>query len=286
METTPRLNPGDFRRALLATRALGALPALLVKVAALAKEPTTDLNRVCDLIRNDSALVADFIRLSNSSYYAPARPHSNLASAVGQIGLREVVRVVNLSLARRLFARDLACYRMNALNNWSSAVATALVTEALAKQVGLDPEDAHTIGILHALGRVFIDQAIRDLGLPFVWDGRQPLPEWEREAVGCDYAEAGALLLERWRFPPTIYEVIRDQLRPAVADNPLSLLVLLQFSQRVLDCAGLSLKRPGWTIPDSEVFLRAAQMTSDSLHQMVRVCRASFVSILGSLGLG
>src|ERR1035438_4167341 len=95
-------------------RTAGTTPAVLVKVAELAKNPNTDLTTICDLLRNDGPLVADIIRISNSPVYAPANFHGNLISAVNQIGFREVVRVINLSLSRQLFARDLVGYGLTA----------------------------------------------------------------------------------------------------------------------------------------------------------------------------
>ena len=95
------LKPDDFKRALQAIDALGATPAVLLKVAEAAKDPNVELRTMEALLRNDGPLAADIIRISNSPYYAPATFHSNLISAVNFIGLREVIRVVNLSLARQ-----------------------------------------------------------------------------------------------------------------------------------------------------------------------------------------
>jgi HD-like signal output (HDOD) protein len=79
------LNPDDFEKAIQAIDALGATPAVLVKLAKLTKDPETDLAMIDALLRNDGPLAADIIRISNSPYYAPATLHSNLASACGKL---------------------------------------------------------------------------------------------------------------------------------------------------------------------------------------------------------
>jgi HD-like signal output (HDOD) protein len=84
------LNPSDFKRAIQGIDALGATPAVLVKVAEMAHDPNTDIETLGELLRNDGPLVADIIRIGNSPYYAPATFHSNLISAISSIGLREV----------------------------------------------------------------------------------------------------------------------------------------------------------------------------------------------------
>jgi HD-like signal output (HDOD) protein len=228
------LNADDFKRAILAIDTLGATPAVLVKVAELTNDPNSDIETICALLRDDGPLAAEIIRLSNSPYYAPATFHSNLNAAINYIGLREVTRVVNLSLSRQLFARDLPSYGVSAFDYWSDSVAAALLAEALAKHAGLNPQDAFTLGILHAIGRVLINRVIDEQGFAIFWDGHQPIEEWERSAVGFDFAEAGAMLLKHWHFPSATCDVIRWQLNPDKVNQQVSLLGGLQFTIRLL----------------------------------------------------
>lgn len=283
------LNPDDFRRSIQAIDALGATPAVLAKVAELAKDPDADLATLGELLRNDGPLVADIIRISNSPYYAPTTPHSNLTSAIGHVGMAEVVRVVNLSLSRRLFAHDLPGYGVSATDYWSASIAAALVMEALAKQSGLDPEDAYTIGILHAMGRVLINRVIEDQRFTLFWDGQQPIQEWERSSVGFDYAEAGAMLLEHWRFPDWMCEVIRGQVDPdqAIEAGPaeITLVRSLRFTLRLLALSGLDFENKGWQMPETDPYMRASGLTPDALFDLITGCRETFKQIVQSVAV-
>ncbi len=278
------LNPEDFKRAIQAIDVLGTTPGVLVKVVSLAADPNTDLETICALLRNDGPLVADIIRISNSPYYAPTTLHGNLTDAVTQIGLQEVIRVVNLSLARQFFARDLSSYGVTAFEYWSDSVAAALVMEALARQTGLNPEDAFTIGILHAIGRVLINRVIEEKGFSIYWDGRQPIEDWEREAVGFDYAESGAMLLEHWRFPASTCEVVRGQLTSGGVVDPVSPLGALQFTRRLLALTGLDFEKTGWRLSGDDSFVLAAGLTEESVPGLVSACREDFQRILASAG--
>jgi HD-like signal output (HDOD) protein len=278
------VNPDDFRKSLQAVDALGATPAVLVKAAELAKDPNTDLESICELLRNDGPLAAEIIRLSNSSYFAPPVPHSNLTSALHYIGMREVYRVVNLSLARRLFARDLPGYGIPASDYWSASVAAALVMEAAAKQTGLNSEDAYTIGILHAIGRVFINQVIEEQRFTVYWDGHQPIRDWERSAVGFDYAEAGAMLLAHWHFPAATCEVLRCQIDSEKAGE-VTLVGSLQFTLRLLALTGLDFENKDWQIPESDPFMRATGLTPAVVSQFTSACRDNFQRIRQSVDL-
>ena len=277
------LNPEDFKRAIQAIDALGATPTVLVQVAELARDPNTDLTTMCELLRKDGPLSADLIRISNSPYYSPATFHGNLTSAVGQIGLREVNRVVNLSLSRQIFARDLSGYGVSAQDYWSESIAAALLMEALAKHAGLNPEDAYTIGILHTIGRVLINRVIGERGFSIFWDGHHPVEEWERETVGFDYAEAGAMLLEHWRFPMPTCDVIRWQLNPEKVVEPASLLGALQFTRRLLGLTGLDFAKQNWQVPEADLFMKTSGLTLAGASQIISTCREEFQRIRQSV---
>ncbi len=279
------LKPDDFKRAIQTIDGLGATPAVLVKVAEMARDPDMDLATISAMLRNDGPLAADIIRISNSPYYAPATFHSNLTSAINFIGLREVIRVVNLSLSRQLFARDLSSYGISANDYWSASVAAALVMEAMAKLAGLNPEDAYTIGILHAIGRVLINRVIEEQGFTVYWESRQPIAEWERDAVGFDYAQAGALLLEHWSFPAATCDVVRWQLNPDKVVEPLSLLGALQFTRRLLMLTGLDFENKDWLFPEVDPFVQAAGLTPNLTSQYISACRDNYQRINQSVYL-
>ena len=252
---------------------------MLLKVAEAAKDPNVELRTMEALLRNDGPLAADIIRISNSPYYAPATFHSNLISAVNFIGLREVIRVVNLSLARQLFARNLCSYGVSADEYWSDSVAAALLMEALAKLSGLNAEDAYTIGILHAIGRVLINRVIEEQGFTIYWQSPQPIADWERGAVGFDYAQAGAMLLEHWSFPSATCDVIRWQLSPEKVTEPLSLLGALQFAQRLLDLTGPDIENKDWPFPEDDPFARAAALTPELMARTISGCKDTYQRI-------
>lgn len=280
------LNANDFKQAIQTIDALGVTPGVLVKVIDLANDPNTDLETISAVLRNDGALAADIMRISNSPYYAPGTPHSNLMSAISHLGMGEIIQIVNLSLARQLFAHDLSSYGVSANDYWSDSISAALVMEALAKATGLNAEDAYTLGILHALGRMLINSVIEEKGFTICWDGQQPIEEWERDAVGFDFAEAGALLLEHWDFPPATCDVIRGQLNPEVVVEPVSVLGALQFTRRLIALTGLDLNNQGWQLPMADPFVQVSGLTPESVSQLVSACRDTFQSIRQSVDLG
>jgi len=285
LPTKLMLNPSGFKRALQKIDSLGSTPGVLVKVIKLANDINTDMSSINALLRNDGPLVADIIRISNSPYYAPVTPHSNLNSALNMLGMSEVIRMVNLSLARQLFARDLTSYGVSAFDYWSSSVASALVMAAVAKKIRLNSEDAYTLGILHAIGRVLINRVIEEKGFSIFWDAEEPIEKWECDSVGVDFAEAGSMLLNHWHFPNSMCEIISKQLRPEpLGDHP-SMLGALQFTRRLLDLTGWDFEKKDWQLPSDDPFMSVAGLTPDWVSEMVSICREDFQKLLMTVDL-
>ena len=276
-------HPSEFRNAILNIETLSSTPGVLAKAARLVQDPHVSTHAICDLVRNDGPLTADIIRISNSILYKTGMAHTNLPSAVAAIGLREVLRAINLSLSRQMFARDLASYGITARDYFLTSIRTALFMEAIARNIGLNGQDAHMIGVLHAIGRVLINQILEDFRCSIYWDEKMPISKWEVESVGFNYAEAGAILLQKWQFAEEICHAIQHQLDPENETDQLSLLGVLQFSLRFLPQSGLGANRAA--VDDKDPFLTRSHIAHGNAIQIQQEAEDSLEAIQTSLGI-
>jgi HD-like signal output (HDOD) protein len=139
--------------------------------------------------------------------------------------------------------------------------------------------------ILHAIGRVLINRVIEEKGFAIFWDEHQPIEEWERSAVGFDFVQAGAMLLEHWHFPSPTCGPIRWQLNSEKVVEPVSLLGALQFTRSLLALTGLEFENQGWQFPASYPYVQASGLTFEQAFQIMSKCRTDFRSIRQSIGL-
>src|SRR5688572_31040501 len=110
------------------------------------------------------------------------------------------------------------------------SITCALAAESIAEQTNVDRNIAYTVGLLHSIGMVVIDDwAVRNR--PEIRFGQRTLPleacEAERAKLGFHQAEAGAALLRSWDFPPAMLEPVRWQYLPngTAAHFPLAALL-------------------------------------------------------------
>ncbi|MBL9137147.1 MAG: HDOD domain-containing protein [Verrucomicrobiales bacterium] len=226
-----RRSAEDFRQTVLRVEKLYSIPQVLSRALRLVRQPDVSVGQIADLVMNDAALSADFLHLSNSALFRGGEPCTRLTDAIQRLGTKELIRVISLSLSKNVYGKDLANYGITAGQYWTESVWAALFMDALARQANADPSEAYVVGILHQLGRVLINEAILEAGWSLFWDGREAIERWEADHVGFTYAEAGALLLQRWEFPEAIIAPVAHQLTAPTPNGPDNFSNLLRFTR-------------------------------------------------------
>jgi HD-like signal output (HDOD) protein len=267
-------------------------PRVLGQAMTLLRAPDTGLSEISDLIKTDTALTTDVLRGANSAFYGLGERVSSLDRAVQKIGFKECIRLLNLSVAHTLAARRLSCYGMAAEDFWAESLFNGLFMETFARKTGaIDPDTAHTAGLLRYVGRLAINRCLEDLGESQQWDRLSWLPVWELEHIGFSQTFAAAKLLRAWQFSEEIVRAIEWQEDPANGEQSDDLLAALHFTAMVLPQAmGLSFAElPGVRSKMNVVetrFVVAYGLTADATIEVLEKTRLRFSEIIGQLYRG
>jgi putative nucleotidyltransferase with HDIG domain len=200
--------------------ALPASPVLLPKLAhALRDINHTNVHEVVDIIMFDSALTAKLLQIANSAYFGNATPLTNVGDAISQVGY-DAVYLLAASITGEGCLRLPPGTGLDAFLLWKHSVITAFGAQHLAQAAGLDGNLIYTAGLLHDLGKV-VFAGIHGKDYTCILDpakrGSRSLIECENAQYGCDHAEVGAALLERWKIPAAIVAAVRFHHRPSAA---------------------------------------------------------------------
>ncbi len=177
---------------------------------------------VAELINLDPSLTATILRASRSAFYGGrAQSVENLEEALAAIGFKEVYRLVSLFVLSEAAREPLVLYGLTPEAFWRKSVACALAMETLCGEMGAPGATGYTIGLLHAVGEIFVNRVARAQaphGLPLVAFARPlPMPEQELEAAGLTQSQAAAYAMRHWRFPEAVIEPIEFQFKPHAA---------------------------------------------------------------------
>ena len=189
-----------------------SLPEIYLRLQQVIDDPDHTRDQVAEILSYDPSLSARVLRIANSSYYGFPREIESVASAVGIIG---EIDLRNLVLATSVAgSMNALSYRgVNIDDFWLHSLRCGITARLIAKAIGgFSPETLFLAGILHDLGILVIYQHDATLAAVIsrqIDQQHQLRDQAERELLGFDHAEVGALLLEAWGLSAELAELVR-----------------------------------------------------------------------------
>ncbi|MBK8477534.1 MAG: HDOD domain-containing protein [Opitutaceae bacterium] len=194
-------------------------PILLPRLSkALADEGTTaeDLEAI---IVVDPALAAATLRLANSAFFRSGTECETVSESIIRLGFREIYRLAVTTLGSRWFNHPVEGYGWEAGDFCRHSLCVAVAAEKIAEESGkVDKEVAYTAGLIQGIGKLAIAFACGEF-FPAIRDHQRTANcSWwqaEQAVLGYHQSEVGARLLEIWKFPEALTEVVRHSDHPA-----------------------------------------------------------------------
>jgi HD-like signal output (HDOD) protein len=186
---------------------LPPVSSVMQRLLSVLRDPLSEVSDISKLVRVDTALAAQILRLANSPFYGLAEQVASVDQAIQHVGVNEITRLITTLSARQLFQKALTRYKLAPHLVWTHTLAVAVGAEVVAERIFGDVEITYLAGMLHTIGFVALDgvATTRNLGprRPDV-----PLLEWEKENFAATNAEIAARVLHHWNFPAAIVEAV------------------------------------------------------------------------------
>lgn len=200
---------------------LRPMPANVTRLMKEIDNPNVSIRALSELISLDQALASQVLQMSNSVSLGYPRSCSTLYEAVMHIGLGRLKTVLLASSATNMLKRRLSGYRLGEGELWHHSLVTAVVAEWLAQALGYpNTEEAYVSGLLHDIGKLFLDQFIlNDYATIVDYVQRYQMQLWqvEEKLLGINHARVGGMIAERWNFPVRLVDAIRFHHVPSFA---------------------------------------------------------------------
>jgi len=274
---TSLLTPEQVVREL---RHLPSAPKVLPPLKRLLSDGNSSMTEIVNLIRLDPGISARVLQTANSAYYCKGTRCGTIDEAVNRVGYDHVYELVAYAVASQVLVRPLEAYQLEPDQMWLSSVACGLAAEIFARQTGEQCDIAYTVGLLHGVGMLAIDEwVVRNR--PGVRIVTREFPseacENERALLGFTQAEAGAALLRHWDFPATMSEPVRWQYFPRSTAGHQRMACLLHAAKWVRSaiCAP---QRELPAVPDSWL-LQPLRLKSEQLEKCAAEVQEQLASI-------
>ncbi len=195
---------------------LGTIPSMPVvvgKLRQLLSDPDVDFKKLAEVLKYDPGMTANILRLANSAYFGFVSKVDSVPQGIARLGTKRMYELILAAAVGPIVQRSIKGYGLPAGELWKHSIAVAIGTEQLARLLGHRvPDHAFTTGLLHDVGKIIMGTFIEvdaDPILDLVEQQEITFDEAERQILGIDHAEVGALLFEKWNLPDSVINVTR-----------------------------------------------------------------------------
>jgi len=205
------------------------LPAIITRILEVLEDESSSARDLERIVSCDQSIAAKVLKIANSAYYGFPREITTIHRAIVMLGFHTVKGLaLGSSIFETLFHPG-GTSHFDRTAYWLHSIACSRCAMALGRELGEpDPEEAFLGGLLHDIGMVVMDHVMHEeysLVLERAIREGGSLDQLEREACGFDHGEVGAWLGERWKFPPSLLDVICFHHRISESKKPLTMLV-------------------------------------------------------------
>ncbi len=194
---------------------LPSIPEVARRVLEMADDPDVDMDKIVDVIKYDQAITTNCLKLCNSSYFGLREKVFSIDQALVMLGLDNLVKIVLVNCSGlSSYAKAQKGYGLQSGELWRHSITCAIISQLLLKMSGQKEDTVlFTAALLHDIGKLilnsFIIEKSEELHALFR-KKRGSLIEAENEMFGVNHAEIGGIIAEKWKFPQTLINSIRN----------------------------------------------------------------------------
>ena len=205
-----------WRQRLEKCSTLPTLPSVAIKVLQLCQEDDLSFTKISDIISNDPALTVKVLKMVNSPVYGLRHEVVKLSQALGLLGVNAVRGLVlSFSLPR---SNPTGNKGAGLRNYWRRSVISALAAREICRSANNPQQEEVFLGaLLQDIGMLALARVAGDRYeelLSIAGGDHDKAAMLEKEEIGADHVEVGAWLLQRWRVPEAIVEMVSGSHNP------------------------------------------------------------------------
>lgn len=205
---------------ILQTCDLPAVPMVANRIVTLVDSPNSSVDEIQKVIMADQALSTRIIKTANSAFYSTRHNVSTISEGINIMGLNTIKTVTLAVSTRDVYKR----FGLTEQKLWEHGLSVSVASGIIAGETSfIRKEEAVMAGLMHDIGKVLMNNSEHEKFLLLserVHEARLTYAAIEQEFFGFSHAEAGFLLAEKWGFPQTLCDAIRDHHNALQAIDP------------------------------------------------------------------
>lgn len=208
---------------------LESFPDIYFRIRDVLESESGNADKVAQVVSTDVGLSAKLLKLVNSPFYGFPSTIDSISRAVALVGGNELSTLA-LGVSTISYFKDIPPELVDMRTFWRHSITCGIFARILAsKQQGLQSERFFIGGLLHDVGRLIMFKTLPYActeALLFARENSIPQVEAERTVLDFCHTDVSKLLLEEWKFPESLAEMINHHHDPMNYPNPLEPVII------------------------------------------------------------
>lgn len=255
------------------TTSLPSLPTISHELLQAVGKEDADLAEIAEVVAHDPALTANVLKAANSAYFGSRKEVSSLAEAIIKLGTKWVVQTAISSVVYSSIKKPAAGYDLSATDLWIHSYSVAMMSTTLSELLNVKNAGAiYTTALLHDMGKIalgeFVSESLEEIQSQ-VEESEISFEEAEKNVLGINHAEAGALVAEAWNFPQHMVQAIRWHHDPSQAEDVDSSVDIVHVADALCIMQGFGIGRDGLQYRPDEKAISRLKLSNTMVQQAV-----------------
>lgn len=194
-------------------KCLKPIPAVAHQLLAVVDDPDSSMGDIANVIQYDPVITAAVLKTCNSAFFGLKHPAESIKDAANMLGTDQIVELALVKSGAQVLGGSQKGYGMAKGDMWRYSVCSAVIARQIAERKSLKNKNTiFTSALLKDLGKVLLEKyvakasgRIHDL----VEKEAYSFSEAEKNVLGIDHAELGAMIAKMWKFSPRMINIIR-----------------------------------------------------------------------------
>lgn len=197
-------------------------PQHIMTLMNMLNDPNKTFDEISKIIKKDPALIADLLKMANSTMYMLPKQVKSIEEAVRLIGISAIKNLVITYTSKKVLMNRYNLKIIDMIMKHSAEV--SFYAYELAKAFNLKKilDDTYVCSMLHDFGKIIIQSLNPDIVEKIqTLCTERGINNFIVETLtnGYNHSILGACLAEKWNFPPFIIEAIKYHHIPLEADE-------------------------------------------------------------------
>ncbi len=189
---------------------LPTIPVVATRVMQLIELENVTIDEIARVVMTDPAVAARVIKISNSAYYGCQRQIQSLPRAIVLLGLNTLKTIIVTASVKQVFQP----FGLTEKLLWEHSFGAALAARIIAGTTHIvNEEEAFLAGLFHDIGKIVmhtLDQSKFQKVMQNCYNDKICFSEAEKNFFPFSHEEVGAFVINKWNFPETLIEVVRQ----------------------------------------------------------------------------